>query len=392
MVFDVARVRGLYTSLGDGWTYLNAHQIPQVPERVSSGVAAAFRTHAQIGADEHRAPQAITQLEQARQAVADLVGADPSCVVLGPTRQYLTHALARGLGSFVRRKAGVVLSRSDAPWFTAPFTDLDAEIRWAEPDLGTGHLPDWQYRELVDGATRLVVLSAAHPLVGTVAPVAKIVDTVRARSRAWVVVDASSYAAYRPLDLDEWQADVVMLDIGELGGPQVSALIFRDISMFPRLDQTVPLELPANFLPHGLFGGVPNLVRHLRRLDEDAATVQDSMTSMATHQWYVLEHLIESLQGLPAVHIIGVSGDAAGDAVAELERIPRLSFAVSGVPAAMVHRRLIDNRLVTTVSPADPLLEAMGATEAGGSVTLGFGPFTATYEIDELTRVLASLA
>lgn len=65
-------------------------------------------------------PWAITQLEQARQAIADLVGADPSCVVLGPTRQYLTHALARGLSSFVRRGAGVVLSRSDAHWFTAP--------------------------------------------------------------------------------------------------------------------------------------------------------------------------------------------------------------------------------------------------------------------------------
>ena len=43
MVFDVARVRGLYTSLGDGWTYLSAHAQPQIPERVSSAVARGFR-------------------------------------------------------------------------------------------------------------------------------------------------------------------------------------------------------------------------------------------------------------------------------------------------------------------------------------------------------------
>ena len=36
MAFDVASVRGLYTSLGDGWTYLNAHDAPQIPERVSA--------------------------------------------------------------------------------------------------------------------------------------------------------------------------------------------------------------------------------------------------------------------------------------------------------------------------------------------------------------------
>ena len=392
MVFDVARVRGLYTSLGDGWTYLNAHQLPQVPERVSSGVASAFRRHAQMPFDGPMQPFAVTQLEQARATIAEMAGVDSTQVILGPTRHYLVRVLAQGLGSFVRRKAGVVLARADGAWLTQPFSSLDATVRWAEPDLGTGQLPAWQYKELVDGATRLVVLSAAHPLLGTVAPTAQIVDTVRARSRAWIVVDASSYAAYRPLDLEEWQADIVMLDMGELGGPQVSALIFRDSSMFPRLDRSIKLEPDVNFLPHGLFGGVPNLFKHLVHLDENTTDLRESMASMATHQQQVMDHLIESLQGLPAVHIMGVSGDAAGEDAAGLDRIPRLSFTVQDVPAEMVHRRLMDNHLVTTVSPSDPLLDAMGVTEAGGSVTLGLGPFNTTYEIDQLTRVLASLA
>lgn len=392
MVFDVARVRGLYTSLGDGWTYLNAHQLPQVPERVSSGVASAFRRHAQMPFDGPMQPFAVTQLEQARATIAEMAGVDPAQVILGPTRHYLVRVLAQSLGSFVRRKAGVVLARADGAWLTQPFSSLDATVRWAEPDLGTGQLPAWQYKELVDGATRLVVLSAAHPLLGTVAPTAQIVDTVRARSRAWIVVDASSYAAYRPLDLEEWQSDIVMLDMGELGGPQVSALIFRDSSMFPRLDRSVKLEPEVNFLPHGLFGGVPNLFKHLVQLDENTTGLRESMASLAAHQQQVMDHLIESLQGLPAVHIIGISGDAAGEDAAGLDRIPRLSFTVQDVPAEMVHRRLMDNHLVTTVSPSDPLLDAMGVTEAGGSVTLGLGPFNTTYEIDQLTRVLASLA
>lgn len=389
--FDVARVRGLYTSLGDGWTYLNSHQIPQVPERVASGVAAAFRTHAQIS-EVTSQPIAVDQLEAAREAVASLAGVDPDCVVLGPTRQFLAHTLARGLGGFVRRKAGVVLSRADADWLTAPFRSLDGVFSWAEPDLGTGMLPDWQYEKLVDGSTRLVVLSAAHPLLGTVAPVGKIVDKVRARSRAWVLVDATTYAAYRPLRLDEWEADIVMLDLGELGGPQISALIFRDTSMFPRLDRTVPLELPASSLPHGLLGGVPNLVRHLGNLDENAPSVVEAMGEMAKFHKGLFEHLVESLEGLHAVHIVGISGDAAGQDAAFLDRVPRLTFTVGGVPADMVYRRLVDNRLVTTVSPADPLLEAMGVTEAGGSITIGLSPFSTYYEVDQLTRVLASLA
>ncbi|WP_080792939.1 aminotransferase class V-fold PLP-dependent enzyme [Corynebacterium pacaense] len=400
MVFDVARVRGLYTSLGDGWTYLNAHQIPQVPERVLSGVAAAFRTHAQMPFDDYlrsshssaSQPNALAQLEAARQAVADLTASPAECVVLGPNRQYLTAVLAEKLSTFVRRKAGVVLSRSDAQWFTRPFTRLDATLRWAEPDLGTGLLPGWQFNELVDGSTRLVALNAAHPLLGTVAPVADIVETVRAKSRAWVIVDASTYAAYRPLDVEEWQADIVLLDLAELGGPQVSAMVFRDTSMFPRLSGAMPLELGVESLPNGLLGGVPNLIHHMSVLDEESGNIHASMAALADYQGTVTEHLIDSLKGLPAVHIIGVSGDAAGEYAAALDRVPRLSFAVRGVPAEMVHRRLMDNHLVTTVSPQDPLLSAMGATEAGGSITIGLGPFSTTYEVDQLTRVLASLA
>ena len=34
---------------------------------------------------------------------------------------------------------------------------------------------------------------------------------------------------------------------------------------------------------------------------------------------------------------------------------------------------------------------AMGVTEAGGAITIGLGPFNTTYEVDQLTRVLASL-
>ena len=112
MGFDVARVRGLYTSLGDGWTYLNSHQIPQVPERVASGVAAAFRTHAQISEVTSR-PIAVDQLEAAREAVASLAGVDPDCVVLGPTRQFwLIHWRAVWVGLYVEKRAWCCRART----------------------------------------------------------------------------------------------------------------------------------------------------------------------------------------------------------------------------------------------------------------------------------------
>lgn len=86
--YDVASVRGLYTGLSDGWTYLNAHAAPQIAERVASGVARSFRMSATVkpledavGAHSaHHDPgelHAADMYASARRAVADLTGAIP---------------------------------------------------------------------------------------------------------------------------------------------------------------------------------------------------------------------------------------------------------------------------------------------------------------------------
>ncbi|MBI8999681.1 aminotransferase class V-fold PLP-dependent enzyme [Corynebacterium sp. CCM 9185] len=416
MALDVARVRGLYVSLSDGWTYLNAHEVPQIPERVASGVATAFRTSAsatssQVATGTHGLTAPGGELlggahtAAARHAIADLVGASADRVVLGPNREVLLRTLADALRPRLRRGGSVILGRCADPSLNGSFTALGAldgvTLRWAEPDLGTGEWPAWQYRELVDGSTRLVVVNAAHRLLGTVAPVRDIADTVHARSRAWVLVDASTVAAYRGIDMDEWGADIVVVDCASFGGPQVSALVFRDTTMFPRLDaawegapDASATKLEFGPLPSGLLGGVAPAVDHLAGLKEDARGSRrnrliESAGELEDYMHFLSLHLIDSLQWLGGLHLLGITGETAGD-VYRQDRIPRVSLVVPGVDAQAVHRRLLDNRLVTTVSPPDPLLEQMGAGEAGGSVTVSLGPFNTAADIDQLTRAVAS--
>ncbi|MGD7002251.1 aminotransferase class V-fold PLP-dependent enzyme [Corynebacterium halotolerans] len=411
MAYDVARVRGLYVSLSDGWTYLNAHACPQIPERVSAAVSRSFRMSTALSDIEpasgthSRATRAgrlegESYLDAARLAVSDLVGAAPEQVVLGPSLQVLYHSLARAMRPILRHNPSVVLSQLDNPVLTDAFANGSTEVRWAQPDLATGALPGFQYADLVDGTTRLVSLSAAHELLGTVAPVAEIADTVHDRSRSWVLVDASALAAYRPLEADQWGADIVAVDLAALGGPQLSALIFRDTRMLKRLDPLVPgfdpedirkLETPVST---GLAGGVAATVDHLADLVETRGTrrtrLQSSMTQLQEYLENRTAELITSLNTLTAVHILGVTGEAAGGGVRD--RIPRLSFAVRDVPAETVHQRLIDNGLVTNICPHTPLLTEMGVDEIGGAVTVALGPFNTSVDVDNLTRVVASLA
>ena len=407
MVFDVARVRGLYVSLSDGWTYLNAQENAQVPEKVSTGVAMAFRTAASIAMLEpatgsHSKSQlvgqqlGISQVEAARRAIADLVGATPERVVLGPNKQMLMRSLADALRPILRPNTSVVLCRSDEPTTTQHFQNFDASVMWAEPDLGTGELPAWQFSRLVSGSTRLVVLPAAHRLVGTITPVSEISDTVHSASRAWVLVDASAIAPYRSIDMEIMGADIIAVECAPLA--------FRDTTMFPRLAAVNPLaphdsaqKLELGALPIGLLGGVAPAIEHLAGLDEYArgtrrTRLTSSFADLAHYHYFLTHHLVESLHGLGNVHLLGISGEAAGLGVTAIDRVPRVTFLVPGVSAETVQQRLMANGIVTSVSPHDPLLEAMGAGEAGGSVTVGLSPFNTTHDIDQLTRALASLA
>lgn len=411
MAYDVARVRGLYVSLSDGWTYLNAHSCPQIPERVSAAVSRSFRmstalTDIEPASGTHSRTTRAGRLEgesyldSARLAVADLAGATPDRVVLGPSLQVLYHGLARAMRPLLRHNSSVVLSQLDDPVLTGAFGGIDAELRWAQPDLATGALPGFQYSDLVDGTTRLVSFSAAHELLGTAAPVAEIAETTHEHSRAWVLVEATAHAAYRPIELDEWGADIVAVDLAALGGPQLAALVFRDTRMFKRLDSLVPgvtgeqaLKL-ASPVSAGLAGGVPALIDHLAELVEARGTRRTRLlSSMGEVEGYLRSltaDLIFSLSTLASVHILGVTGEAAGGGIRD--RIPRLSFAVRDVPAETVHQRLIDNGLVTTICPRTPLLAEMGVDEIGGAVTVGLGPFNTAADVDNLTRVVASLA
>ncbi len=78
MAYDVARVRGLHPSLGDGWVHFDAQNGMLLPDSVATTVSTAFRGSMPTPTGPHpSARRSVAVLDAARQAVADLVNADP---------------------------------------------------------------------------------------------------------------------------------------------------------------------------------------------------------------------------------------------------------------------------------------------------------------------------
>ncbi|CLN46384.1 cysteine desulfurase-like protein [Mycobacterium tuberculosis] len=397
MAYDVARVRGLHPSLGDGWVHFDAPAGMLIPDSVATTVSTAFRRSGASTVGAHpSARRSAAVLDAAREAVADLVNADPGGVVLGADRAVLLSLLAEASSSRAGLGYEVIVSRLDdeaniAPWLRAAHR-YGAKVKWAEVDIETGELPTWQWESLISKSTRLVAVNSASGTLGGVTDLRAMTKLVHDVG-ALVVVDHSAAAPYRLLDIRETDADVVTVNAHAWGGPPIGAMVFRDPSVMNSFGSvstnpyaTGPARLEIGVHQFGLLAGVVASIEYLAALDESARgsrreRLAVSMQSADAYLNRVLDYLMVSLRSLPLVMLIGRPE----------AQIPVVSFAVHKVPADRVVQRLADNGILAIANTGSRVLDVLGVNDVGGAVTVGLAHYSTMAEVDQLVRALASL-
>jgi cysteine desulfurase family protein (TIGR01976 family) len=397
MAYDVARVRGLHPSLGDGWVHFDAPTGMLIPDSVATTVSTAFRRSSAATVGAHPSAQrSAAILEAARAAVADLFNVDPAGVVLGADRAILLSALAEASSSRAGLGYEVIVSRLDdeaniAPWLRAAHR-YGAKVKWAEIDIETGELPTWQWEGLIGKSTRLVAVASASAALGTVSDLRAMTKLMHDVG-GLVVVDHSAAAPYRLLDVKETDADVVAVNALAWGGPPIGAVVFRDpallnsfgsIATDPKATGAARLEIGTH--QFGLLAGVVASIEYLAALDESARgsrreRLAVSMQSVGSYLNRIFDYLMVSLRSLPLVMVIGRPE----------VRIPVVSFALNGVPAERVVQRLADNGILAVTNENSRALDVLGVNDVGGAVTVGLAHYSTTAEVDQLVRALASL-
>lgn len=395
--FDVARVRGLYPALGDGWIHFDPQAGAQIPGAVSSAVANAFRGFVSNPYGVYAAAAHTRSIVQAaRVAVADLVGGKPEGVVLGPSREQLLNSLAESLSARLGLGSEIVLCRLDddanqSPWLRVADRG-GGRVRWVEADIETGEVPAWQFEELAGPSTSVIAVPYASSTIGTVIDVAAAAQAAH-RVGALLVVDATSAAPYELLDIERLGADVLLVSANRWGGPQVAAMAFRDPSLFGRLRAVNPdrtLTGPERFElgehQYAMLAGLIASIDHLAGLDESSVgtrrdRLEHSMFGLRQYQQRLLFYLLNSLASAPPVAIIGRAE----------RRVPTVSFTMPGVPAAKAAKRLADNGVCALSNVPSRYFAGLGVPEYGGAVTVGLAPYSTPYDVDQLVRALASL-
>ena len=316
--YDVERIRSQFPALLEGAAHFDGPGGTQTPEAVAGAVAStmtsAVSNRGTVTASERRADSIV---RTARDAMGDLLGADPGGIVFGRSATELTFHLARTFAQGWGPGDEIVVSRLDhdanvRPWVLAADA-VGATVRWLEFDPASGELATDDVARLVTRRTRLVAVTAASNLIGTRPDLPAIADLAH-EAGALLWVDGVHATAHVLTDVPASGADVWVCSPYKFLGPHLGALAAR-----PELLETlhpaklvpsteaVPERFELGTLSYELLAGTTAAVDFLADLVPGAGTRRQrlarSFAALEEHEDALLARLEQRLRAVPGVTV-----------------------------------------------------------------------------------------
>jgi cysteine desulfurase family protein (TIGR01976 family) len=330
----------------------------------------------------------------ARRALADLLGADASGIVFGRSMTQLTMDLARTMAKGWAPGDEVVVTRLDhdgnvRPWVIAAQA-AGATVRWADFDPVSAELDPDTIRDLLSERTRVVAVTAASNLLGTVPDVRAIADLVH-RTDAVMYVDGVHYTPHSFVDVEALGADFYACSPYKFLGPHCGVVAGR----FELLDQLRPDkltpssdEVPERFelgtLPYELMAGTTAAIDFLASLVPGEGSRRErlkaSLAAVGAHEDRLSARIEEALTDLRGTTVWSRAA----------RRTPTLLATFEDHRAADIYAELGENGVN---APAGTFYAYEAARFLGldeGGLRIGLAAYTNDADVDRLVDRLTA--
>ena len=398
--YDVASVRAQFPALDDGAAHFDAPGGTQTPDAVARAMSATLTgplsNRGSSTLAERNADEAVTA---GRGALADLLGVESDGLVFGRSATQNTFDMARTIAKGWRPGDEVVVTRLDhdsnvTPWVVAAEA-VGAVVRWVDFDPATAELEPAQVQAVLGPRTRLVAVTAASNLIGTMPDLPAIADLVHAAG-AWLYVDGVHYSAHAPVDVAALGADFFACSPYKFLGPHCGALYGRPElleQLRPDRLRHAPARVPERFelgtLPYELLAGAAAAVDFLAALQPEAAgpaatrreRLVASMTAFQTYELGLRQEVEELLRSLPGATVHSRAR----------RRTSTLLVTFEGEDSVAVSRFLAERGVNAPAGcfHAHDASARLGLGDRGG-LRLGLAPYTDRSDVDRLREALVA--
>ena len=397
MAYDVNRLRTRVSGLREGAAHFDGPGGTQVPDEVADAVSqtlrAAVSNRGRGTAAERRADDIVVG---ARQAMGDLLGADPRGIVFGRSMTQITMDIARTLAQNWGPGDEVVVSRLDHDADVRPWVihaeRAGATVRWADFDPATGEMTPDDVLRHVTPRTRLVALTGASNLIGTRPDLATIGIGVHEHG-ALFYVDGVHLTAHAPIDVAAIGCDFYACSPYKFLGPHLGVLAASpDLLETLHPDKLLPATnvVPERFelgtLPYELLAGVTAAVDVLADLvprEGDRRTrIIASMEALEDYEDALHARMREGLESIPGIRLYSNAK----------HRTPTETFTIEGHASADISAHLASQGVNAPAGNfyALEVSRWLGLGDAGG-VRVGLAPYSNDDDVDHLIAGLRDL-
>lgn len=401
---DLSTIRSQFPALeravaGRPAAYLDGPGGTQVPTPVIDAMAGYLRAG---GSNLHGGFAASdlsdAVLLDARAAVADLYGADPGEIAFGQNMTSLTYTVSRALARTWAPGDNIVLTRLDhdanvTPWVQAA-ADTGVDVRFVDFRPDGGCLLDLDTLDAaLDGRTRLVAFTHASNAVGSITPVADIVERAHAVG-AHTYVDAVHFAPHGVIDVAATGTDFLVSSAYKWFGPHTGCLYGRralldeiqPYKLRPSPD-TSPDRWETGTQAFESLAGVTAAIDYLASLGTGETRrhrLVDAHRRIGSHERSLSERFLAGLAEMPRVRLHGLDTPDG--------RTPTFAVEVEGHTPGAVAAELGRQGIFVWSGDyyAVEVMQRLDRAEHG-LVRIGFVHYTTPEEVDRVLDALDGL-
>jgi cysteine desulfurase / selenocysteine lyase len=392
--FDVERVRSdfpiLHTKVhGRDLAYLDNAATSQKPKAVIEAIRRYYeRDNANIHRGVHYlSERATAEFEAARKTVEGFLHArEPQEIVFVRGATEAINLVAQTYGRSQLSEGDEVLitamehHSNIVPWQLL-CEEKHAHLRVA-PINDAGELILGEFERLLGPRTKFVALAHVSNALGTVNPVARLIEMAHTRGIP-VLIDGAQAVPRMPVDVEELDCDFYVFSGHKAYGPTGIGVLYGKTALLEAMPpyqgggdmiSSVTFEKTIyNKLPHKFEAGTPDMAGAVG-LKAALAYLDDlGMDNVAAHEADLLAYATTAISEIPGVRVIGTAKEKSGV----------LSFVMDGIHPHDVGTVLDQEGIAVRTGHhcAQPVMEWFGVD---ATVRASFGLYNTKQEVDAL--------
>jgi cysteine desulfurase family protein (TIGR01976 family) len=356
-------------------------------------------------------------LDDAHHAMADFYYAtSPEEIVFGNNMTTLTLHISRSISRDWQAGDEIVVTRLDhdanvTPWVLAA-QDRECKVTWVDFSLEDGTLNLDQLEIALERKPRLLAVGYASNSLGTINPVAKIIQMAHAVGTL-VYIDAVQYAPHGPIDVQKLDCDFLISSAYKFFGTHAGILYGKRehlerlfaYKVRPATNRN-PGKWETGTQNHEGIAGVLGAIEYFEWVGKEFGDepseglvglgyqgrrreLKQAMLAIHAHELELSRALLIALQSVPGLTIYGLT-----DVRRLEERVPTFSFRLNDLPARIVAEKLAQEGIYVWDGNyyAINVTEQFGLEDKGGMVRVGAVHYNTLQEVERLKNALLKIS